>query len=117
MASIEPRSGIVYGWGVGSSGWAPDMDANLIKLGRFGFHLSVLDRDLAAPPGSPTAGDTYIVATGGTGAWAGKDGQVAVWDGAAWAFGEPSIGWVVFLEDEEKLSAYKVAGWSVGVAI
>ena len=33
--------------------------------------LSVLDRDLTTPPGSPADGDRYIVASGGTGSWAG----------------------------------------------
>ena len=35
--------------------------------------LSVLDRDLATPPGSPSAGDRYLVATSPTGAWSGPD--------------------------------------------
>lgn len=113
----EPRSGIFYGWNRGEDGWNVGMDANLIKLGRFGFHLSVIDRDRTAPPASPAAGDAYIVAASPTGGWAGKAGNVAVWDGAAWAFGTPSLGWLCYIEDEEVLSAYKAAGWSAGVAI
>jgi hypothetical protein len=46
---------------------------------------------------------------------------VAVWDGnadtPAWVFGVPRLGWIAYIEDEEKLSAYKETGWSVGVAI
>jgi hypothetical protein len=117
MASTEPRSGLKYAWGTGFNGWGADMDANLLLIGRFGFHLSVKDRDLTAPPGTPITGDTYICATGSTGDWAGKDGQVAIYDGSAWQFGAPRIGWVAYIEDEEKLSAYKAAGWSAGVAI
>ena len=41
--------------------------------------LSVLDRDLTAPPGSPADGDRYIVASGATGDWAGWDLNVALW--------------------------------------
>ena len=33
--------------------------------------LSVLDRDLTAPPGSPADGDRFLVASGATGDWAG----------------------------------------------
>ena len=116
-ASTEPRSGLKHSWSLGESGWNTDMNANLLSIGRFAYHLSVKDRNLATPPGSPAAGDTYIVAATGTGAWASKDGQVAVWDGAAWVFGVPRLGWVAYIEDEEKLTAYKAAGWSAGVAI
>ena len=115
--STEPRSGLKYGWSLGESGWNTEMDGNLLSVGRFAFHLSVKDRDLTAPPGTPAAGDTYIVVASATGAWDGKAGQVAVWDGATWVFGVPRIGWVAYIEDEEKLSAYKSGGWSAGIAI
>ncbi len=118
MASVtEPRSGLKYGWALGESGWNVEMDANLKSIGRFAYHLSVKDRDLEAPPESPASGDTYIVAASATGAWATKEGQVAIWDGSAWVFGVPRAGWVAYIEDEEKLSAFKVGGWSAGVAI
>lgn len=116
-ASTEPRSGLSFGWKLGENNWNAGMDANLLSIGRFAYHLSVKDRDLAAPPGSPAAGDTYIVAAAPTGAWAGHPGKVAVWSGTAWVFGTPRIGWVAYIEDEEVLSAYKAAGWSAGVAI
>lgn len=116
-SSTEPRGGLAYGWDYGENGWNTGMDANLLRLGRFAFHLSVIDRDLTAPPGSPSAGDTYIPATGSTGAWAGLDGRVVVYDGAAWVNAAPRVGWVAYIEDEEVLSAYKAGGWSAGVAI
>ena len=37
--------------------------------------IGALDRDLAAPPGSPANGDRYIVAPSASGAWLGKVGQ------------------------------------------
>lgn len=116
-ASTEPRSGLFYAWSLGESGWNLGMDANLLAIGRFAFHLSVKDRDLATPPASPVAGDTYIVAASPTDAWAGNEGKVAIWAGSAWAFGTPRLGWVAYVEDEEVLTAYKAAGWSAGVAI
>lgn len=116
-ASTEPRSGLYYGWSLGESGWNAQMNSNLKRIGRFGFHLSVKDRDLATPPASPVSGDAYIVAASPTGAWVGKETQVAVWDGAAWEFGVPRVGWIAYVEDEEKLIAYKASGWSAGVAI
>lgn len=116
-ASTDVRFGLSYGWSLGESGWNTGMDANLLKIARAGVHLSVKDRDLTAPPGSPANGDTYIVGASATGAWATHDGKVAVWDGSAWVFYTPRIGWVTYIEDEEKLSAFKAAGWSAGVAI
>jgi len=117
-ASTEPNSGIKYGWSQGESGWGSDMDANLLAIGRVLGQLSIIDRDLTAPPGTPTAGDRYIVGPSATGAWAGQDDAVAVWDGAAWVFYPPAEGWLAYIQDEQVLSAYKVAtGWSAGVTI
>lgn len=116
-SSSEERSGLNYGWTLGESGWNTEMDANLLLLGRVGFHLSVLDRNLTAPPGSPTAGDAYIVGGSATGDWASQDSNVTVYDGSAWVFYTPRIGYVAYIEDEEVLSAYKAGGWSAGTAI
>lgn len=119
-AQTETRSGLglQHSWPLGESGWDTGMNANLLAIARFGVHVSVKDRDLAAPPSSPTLNDTYIVAASPTGAWAGKASQIALWDGTVWVFsGPPRLGWVAYVEDEEKLTAYKTTGWSVGVAI
>ncbi|MFQ5625423.1 MAG: DUF2793 domain-containing protein [Methyloligellaceae bacterium] len=56
--------------------------------------LAVLDRDLTVPPGTPAVGARYIVAAGATGAWAGKDSQVAAFQDGAWAFYAPQEGWL-----------------------
>ena len=116
-ASTEPRSGLSFGWSPGENNWNTGMDNNLLSIGRFAYHLSIKDRDLDAPPGSPGTGDTYIVGSAPSGAWAGKTNQVAVWSGSAWVFGVPRTGWVAYIEDEEVLSAFKAAGWSAGLAI
>jgi hypothetical protein len=122
MASTtEPRNGIQQGWSLGEANWKDGMDANLKEIDNFGLHLSVKDRDLVTPPSSPANGDTYILAAGTlTGAWSARTaGDIAMWSSvdAAWRFRTPRIGFVAYIEDEEKLSAYKTAGWSAGVAI
>jgi Protein of unknown function (DUF2793) len=117
-ASTEPRSGLSYGWTLGESNWHTGMDANLLKVGRLGVpNLYVLDRHLAAPPGSPAAGDAYIVAAAATGAWAGHEKHIAVWSGSAWVFYTPSNGWAAVVIDEGKLAAYLSGAWSSGVAL
>ena len=45
---------------------APNKDYIDSKVQGLDWQNSVLDKDLATPPGSPSEGDRYIVATGGT---------------------------------------------------
>jgi hypothetical protein len=73
--------------------------------------LAVLDRDLAAPPASPTDGQRWIVAAGATGAWAGHVNQVAAWQDGAWQFSTPRIGWVAFVVDEGTLLTWNGSAW------
>jgi hypothetical protein len=58
---------------------------------------SVISATTTAPPGSPADGDSYLVPTGATGAWAGHEGEVATWDADAdaWIFETPAAGTVV----------------------
>ena len=53
--------------------------------------LYLLDRDLAAPPGSPADGDTCLVAASPTGPWTGHAGEIAFCLDGAWRFypGDP----------------------------
>lgn len=111
-SSTEPRSGLLYGWAYGENGWNTGMDGNLLRLGRFGFHLSVKDRDAAVPP-SPTSGACYLVGPGGSGDWAGRDGQIAVGDGTTWQFASPRVGWRCYVEDEDVMLVFKTGGWGV----
>ena len=62
-----------------------------------GDWLASVKEQLATPPGSPTTGDRYLVAGTGAGGWAGKDNQVAEWDGA-WAYTVPTEGAHLFIE-------------------
>jgi hypothetical protein len=73
--------------------------------------LSVLDRDLTAPPGSPTDGDRYIVGSGATAAWAGWDLNVALWTDGAWLRLPPRTGWRAWVEDEGLLLVYDGSVW------
>lgn len=114
MSSTDPNLGLNYGWTLGESGWDTGMDANLKRLGAV-VGLSVKDRDLTTPPASPANGDRYIVPAAATGVWAGKTNQIAVRIADAWEYHAPTIGWLCYIEDEAKLSAYKSTGWSAGL--
>jgi len=74
--------------------------------------LSVLDRDLAAPPGSPVEGDRYLVAAGATGAWAGQAGKIAAWQAGAWIFRTPRNGWTAWVADEAAFVFYDAGAWT-----
>jgi hypothetical protein len=76
---------------------------------------TVVDKDLASPPGSPANGSMYIVAAAATGAWSGQSGKLAVWltTVAAWTFITPANGWSVWVTDEAK--RYELLGgiWTI----
>ncbi len=74
--------------------------------------LSVLDRDLTAPPGSPVEGDRYLVAAGATGAWAGQAGKIAAWQAGAWMFRTPRNGWKAWVADEATFVFYDAGAWT-----
>lgn len=78
--------------------------------------LTVLDRDLTAPPGAPVNGQRYIVAASPTGAWSGHAGHVAAYQDGAWAFFAPAEGWLAWVADEDRLVAWNGASWVASVA-
>lgn len=76
------------------------------------LNAGIIDKDLTAPPGSPASGDLYIVASGATGAWSGKDNQVAWYNSGAWKFIAPAEGLTFWVKDEDKLYSYTGSAWT-----
>ncbi|BAT58962.1 hypothetical protein GJW-30_1_01490 [Variibacter gotjawalensis] len=68
--------------------------------------LSVLDRDLKAPPDLPASGARYLVATAPTGAWAGHAGDIAAWQSGGWSYFKPKVGWALWVADEAQLLVF-----------
>ena len=114
--STGPNMGLKHGYNQGEGGWHTGQEANLMKLDTV-VMLSVIDRDLTAPPGSPTAGDRYIVGASATGDWATKDKQIALYINSGWAFYVPKEGWLCYVQDEQKIVAYHSSAWSTGVSV
>lgn len=75
--------------------------------------LAVIDSSLADPPATPDDGDRYIVAAGGTGDWAGHDGDLASYVDGAWDFDTPEDGWLAFDIAAGVLLAHQTSGWDV----
>lgn len=70
-----------------------------------------ISRTLTAPPSSPSDGDTYLIATGGTGLWLGQDGNIAYCADGAWRFYPPFAGLVAYVGAESKLIIYNGSAW------
>jgi len=111
---LDPNFGITYNWDLGQNGWNTGMDANLKKLGAL-IHLSIIDKDLNAPPGSPVNGDRYIIGPSPTGAWASKANQVAVRVAGAWEYYVPATGWAAFVVDENTFYHFAGSAWSASI--
>jgi hypothetical protein len=77
--------------------------------------LSVLDRDSTSPPPNPAEGDRYICPAGGSGAFAARQGQIALFRDGAWRFLEPKAGWIAWAADEGRLLVHTGAGWEAAV--
>jgi hypothetical protein len=74
--------------------------------------LSVRDRELTAPPGSPAEGDRYLVAIGATAEWAGWDLNIAYFVDGAWMRLVPRPGWRTWIEDEGALLFFDGTAWT-----
>lgn len=74
--------------------------------------ISVLDRNLTAPPGEPTEGDRYIPAGPATGGWAGQENAIAVARDGGWVFYPPREGWLVWVADEDALIGWGGGSWT-----
>jgi hypothetical protein len=73
---------------------------------------AVTDR-LSTPPGSPANEALYLITATATGAWAGKENQLAYWLTAtnAWQYVVPREGMLVHVNDEDQFYKYDGAAW------
>ncbi len=75
------------------------------------IHLTVDSRTQTAPPASPTEFSAYIVPAGGTGAFAGRTDQVALFEDGGWSFLVPRPGWQAWVIDEEEHDLWTGTEW------
>jgi hypothetical protein len=74
--------------------------------------LSVKNTTLTAPPGSPADGDRHLIASGATGAWLGKDLNVAMYSSGTWLFFAPRPGWRLWDETGLRLLIWQTSSWT-----
>ena len=67
--------------------------------------------NVANPPATPDAGSAWIVPIGATGAWAGEENAIAVWQAGTWRFLAPEAGWQVFDRQAGSLKLYSGSAW------
>jgi hypothetical protein len=113
MASTQaPNLGLYHTWDLGESGWNTGMDTNLKTLDAVTMP-SVVSATTTAEPGSPTAGDRYILPASATGTdWAGNDGKLAVYAESAWAFYTAKEGWQFRAVDTGVDWLYESSAWA-----
>lgn len=114
----EVKAKLWTGYASGDSGWTNQINGNFLTIGAL-LQIGVKDRDLTVAPSSPVDGDMYIPATGATGVWATKDGQLAIYRAnlSAWEFFVPQNGWLVVVLDESKLIARIGGAWTAGITL
>lgn len=61
--------------------------------------IPVVAVDVAAPPGAPGLAQTYLIPPGATGVWAGRQQQLAQWNGLAWRYLNAPNGHVIGTPD------------------
>lgn len=93
--------------------WSAQKIKNEIELAKHNIEpqASVKDQNLTAPPASPAEADRYIIPAGATGVWAGKTGQIAEYQAAAWAYYAPAVGWTAYVDDEQKIYSWNGTAW------
>lgn len=60
------------------------------------IHASIEGGALSTPPSDPEVGQSWLVATGATGAWADADDSLACWTAGGWRFVAPVPGMIAW---------------------
>ena len=121
--TTSPDLGIPY---IASSQAQPEVTHNDALNMLIALQKGAIDKDLNAPPGSPTNGDVYIVGPAPTGAWAGKANKIAIYATNAWTFvpgndsngsniamGARHEGLKIWVQDENVLYGWSGSAWAI----
>lgn len=85
------------------------------------LHACVEDMPLTDPPAGPADGESWLVATGATGAWADRDDSLATWTGGGWRFAAPVPGMTAWNRPAGNWLHWSgsewVAGWPVAALL
>lgn len=73
--------------------------------------LTVKERGRNAPPASPADGERYLIGSSATGAFAGQEVRIALFDLGTWRFFSPRPGWRVYVEAEDAFVIFDGSQW------
>lgn len=76
------------------------------------LNRGAIDRALDTPPGSPAAGDLYIVGSSPTGDWSANAGDIAYYQ-TTWKFISPNEGMTLWVNDEDLSYTWDGSDWVV----
>lgn len=111
VARTLPGLGLTGYWDLGADGWKDAMDTNLRVLSVVAGGL--VKSRVTALPGSPVAGDIYIVPADAT----ANANQIAVWDGESgsedWVYLAPAAGMIFWLADEAASVRWEGSSWNL----
>jgi hypothetical protein len=65
------------------------------------------------PPDTPGIGESHALGAAPELAWAGQEGRIATWDGAAWQFLDPQDGWLAWDLAEAQIRVYSRDFWVI----
>ncbi len=102
-----PGLGLKAYWTLGSNGYKPDIDANMLLLSAL-VQPTVLSA-LAAAPGAPTDGDAYLASAVWSGIAAAQ--SIVIRDNAAWVEIVPGEGWTVYNKATNEPLRFDGAAW------
>lgn len=74
--------------------------------------FSVIALGATTPPGSPASGECWGLGTGASGAWAGHDGEIAVFVDSGWVYLVPREGWRVWDQANGAMMIFRGADWA-----
>jgi hypothetical protein len=72
---------------------------------------AVESRTVTAPPSTPLTGDTYLVPSGATDAWAGHTDELVTFQSGAWLFHDPASGWQVYCKADKTQYVFDAGAW------
>lgn len=75
---------------------------------------AVEDRSRSQPPAAAAEGQRHLVGPAASGAWAGHDGEIAVFTGLGWDFLAPRPGWRLRVLDEALDLIFDSGSWQDG---
>ncbi len=109
MSDFSPRLGLPYILASQAQKHVTHNEA-ILKLDSL-VQLAVASKDVTTPPATPIEGESYIIPAGATGAWAGQEGKLGIWQGGAWVFHTPSEGWTAWVSDLDRMWSFDGSGW------